>query len=148
MAQQRRNQQQRNSGRQNMSSSSESFDTDDDMATSRSQAQGQGRSQQRAQGQGQQGSKDLQTQSSGNEFLDAVTPAFTEARRFIEGSPVRAAAIGAIVGGGLMTLFATEKGRQLVKVAYDYANPMIAKYARDYVSQAAGQIAENSIAQH
>lgn len=84
---------------------------------------------------------DLQTN-----LLNAVKPAFQEFRTYVEGSPMRAAAIGAIAGGALMTLFSTEKGRQFVRLAYDYANPMIAKYAREYVSKAAGDMAESAIA--
>jgi len=83
-----------------------------------------------------------------NDILASITPAFNEARRYIEGSPVRAAAIGAVAGGLLMTIFSTEKGRQFAKMAYDYANPMVAKYARDYVSRAAGELAENAVSQH
>ena len=83
-----------------------------------------------------------------NDILAAVTPAFQEARRYIESSPVRAAAIGAIAGGVLMTLFSTEKGRSFVKLAYDYANPMVAKYAREYISEAAGNMADSALGQH
>ena len=82
------------------------------------------------------------------QILGAVTPAFQEVRTYVEGSPVRAAAIGAVAGGLLMTLFSTEKGRAFVRVAYDYANPMVAKYAREYISKAAGDMAESAIAQH
>jgi hypothetical protein len=87
-------------------------------------------------------------QSEPKDLLDAVTPAFQEARRYIEGSPVRAAAVGAIAGGVLMTLFSTEKGRSFVKVAYDFVNPMVTNYARDYISEAAGGITDSALGQH
>lgn len=81
-------------------------------------------------------------------LTSSITPAIQEARRFVDGHPVRAAAIGAVAGGLLMTLFSTEKGRGFVRMAYDYANPMVAKYAREYVSRAAGEFAENAVSQH
>lgn len=82
------------------------------------------------------------------DIMASITPALNEARRYIEGSPVRAAAIGGVAGALIMSIFATEKGRQFAKMAYDYANPMVAKYARDYVSRAAGDMAENAVSQH
>jgi hypothetical protein len=106
------------------------------------QSQGQQREGRSLQG-GQQGQQGQQP-----DILASITPAFNEARRYIEGSPVRAAAIGAVAGGLLMTLFSTEKGRQFARMAYDYANPMVAKYAKDYISRAAGDLASNAISQH
>lgn len=100
--------------------------------------------------QGRQNAKseqnDQQSETLQEQILGAVTPAFQEVRSYVEGSPVRAAAIGAVAGGLLMTLFSTEKGRAFVRVAYDYANPMVAKYAREYISKAAGDMAESAIA--
>ncbi len=100
--------------------------------------------------QGRQNAKsqqdDQQAGTLQEQILGAVTPAFQEVRSYVEGSPVRAAAIGAVAGGLLMTLFSTEKGRAFVRVAYDYANPMVAKYAREYISKAAGDMAESAIA--
>jgi hypothetical protein len=114
----------------------------------RSQGSQQARGpQQRRTGQLQQ-SQGQQTGGQKNELLEAVTPAFQEARRYIEGSPIAAAAIGAIAGGLLMTLISTEKGRSFAKAAYDYANPMVAKYARDYIAQAAGNMTEQALSQH
>lgn len=95
-----------------------------------------------------QGSDHDQSEGQPTDLLAAVTPAFQEARRYIEGSPIRAAAIGAIAGGALMTLFSTEKGRAFVKLAYDYANPMVAKYARNYISEAAGNVADSALSPH
>lgn len=82
------------------------------------------------------------------EILNAVQPAFQEVRTFVEASPLRAAAVGAVAGGLLMTLFSTQKGRAFVRMAYDYANPMVAKYAQEYISQAAGDFAKNAVSQH
>ncbi|RYZ66187.1 MAG: hypothetical protein EOP05_19490 [Proteobacteria bacterium] len=113
----------------------------DEQSETRGTRQGRGQK-----GQGRQVAARGEEQS--NDILASITPAFNEARRYIEGSPVRAAAIGAVAGGLLMTIFSTEKGRQFAKMAYDYANPMVAKYARDYVSRAAGDLAENAVSQH
>lgn len=103
--------------------------------------QGKGRSQ-----------RSMQSRDEQPDIVSSITssvgPAFQEARKYVDGHPVRAAAIGAVAGGLLMTLFSTEKGRQFVRMAYDYANPMVARYARDYVTRAAGDLAENAISQH
>lgn len=56
------------------------------------------------------------------------------ARDFMEGNPVRATLIGALVGGAVAGLFATERGRSLVTSAYAYARPMIADYARNFIN--------------
>ncbi len=126
MAQNRKNQR---------SSRDSSFESD-------SQApRGKGRQSTQVQNQSEQQTANLQEQ-----ILGAVTPAFQEIRSYVEGSPVRAAAIGAVAGGLLMTLFSTEKGRAFVRAAYDYANPMVAKYAREYMSKAAGDMTESAIA--
>jgi len=112
--------------------------------------QGQQGRQQKQAGQQQRGGQ-LQAQDQKGQSQDlwtSVKPAFDEARQYIEGSPIRAAAIGAVAGGLLMTLFSTEKGRSFVKMAYDYANPMVAKYARDFVSQQAGNMTESALSQH
>lgn len=128
---QQQQQQQRNSGRQNQNMA----------GMDRQQQQQQGRSQQRG---GQ-----LQTQGQQNQDVwSSVKPALEEAREYIEGSPLRAAAVGAIAGGLLMTLFSTEKGRSFVKMAYDYANPMVTKYAREFISQQAGDMTESALSQH
>lgn len=82
------------------------------------------------------------------DLLASVTPALQSVQRYIEGSPLRAAAIGAIAGGTLMSIFATEKGRAFARMAYDYANPMVSKYVREYVSKAAGDMADNALSQH
>ena len=116
----------------------------DDAAETRGTRQSQGR----GQGRGQSRQVAARGEEQSTDILASITPAFNEARRYIEGSPVRAAAIGAVAGGLLMTIFSTEKGRQFAKMAYDYANPMVAKYARDYVSRAAGDLAENAVSQH
>ena len=117
------------------------------------QAQGQGH----GQGQGQQaqgtrkssGQLPAQQDNGGpQDILSSIRPALDEARGYIEGSPVRAAAIGAVAGGLLMTLFSTEKGRSFVKLAYDYANPMVAKYAREFITQQAGNTVDSVLSQH
>ena len=113
---------------------------------SQTQQPQQQRSQQAQGGRRQAGQ--LQTQGQPQDLLTSIRPAIDEARGYIEGSPIRAAAIGAVAGGLVMTLFSTEKGRSFVKMAYDYANPMIAKYAREFISQQAGDMAESAIAQH
>lgn len=56
------------------------------------------------------------------------------ARNFIEGHPGRATLIGALVGGAVAGLFATERGRSLAGAAYSYVRPMIADYARDFIN--------------
>lgn len=56
------------------------------------------------------------------------------AREFVEGHPGRATLIGAVIGGALGGLFASERGRQLVRAGYSYARPMIADYARNFVA--------------
>ena len=123
------------------------MDTDDDSSMNRAQ---QSRATQKSQGQQRRGGA-LQSKQQDQGVQDIwaqVQPAITEAREYIEGSPVRAAAIGAVAGGLLMTLFSTEKGRSFVKMAYDYANPVVAKYAREFISQRAGEMTESALSQH
>lgn len=121
-------------------------DLDIEDATQSRSARGQG---QQRQGRSQ---RSMQARDEQPDLMSTITssvgPAFQEARKYVDGHPVRAAAIGAVAGGLLMTLFSTEKGRQFVRMAYDYANPMVARYARDYVSRAAGDLAENAVSQH
>ena len=112
-------------------------------AQGRQQDQQQGR--QQTQGQQRKGGQVQQSQGQGGDLWSQVQPVVSEAREFIEGSPVRAAAIGAVAGGLLMTLVSTEKGRAFMKMAYDYANPMVSKYARDFVAQRAGDIADSAL---
>jgi hypothetical protein len=88
------------------------------------------------------------SESSPQELLSSLRPALDEAREYIEGNPMRAAAIGAVAGGFLMSLFATEKGRSFVKMAYDYANPMVTKAAREFVSQTSGGMPESTLSRH
>ncbi len=158
-----KNKQQRNTGR---SQQDQDFDSQDDemmdmdSSSSSSQMRAQGRSQegrgtQRASGSqaqqrtGAQGrGGQLQAQGGQQDILASIRPALDEARTYIEGSPVRAAAIGAVAGGLLMTLFSTEKGRAFVRMAYDYANPMVAKYAREFISQQAGNMADQALGAH
>lgn len=74
--------------------------------------------------------------SSSKKSLADIDPGqlLDSARGFIEGHPGRATLIGALVGGAIAGLFATERGRELVASAYSYARPMIADYARDFIN--------------
>lgn len=66
---------------------------------------------------------------------------FESTREFIEIHPLRATLIGAALGGAVAGLFATERGRSLMRAAYSYARPFIADYARDLInSQSAGAL--------
>lgn len=107
-------------------------------------SQAQGRASGGAQGEQQQGGAQAQ---QGPDIMSSITPVFTEARNFIEGHPARAAAIGAILGGVLMTLFATPRGRSALRTAVSYANPVISKYARDYVGKLTGDLTQNALLQ-
>ncbi len=69
------------------------------------------------------------------------------ARNFIEGHPGRATLIGALVGGAVAGLFATEKGRSLVSAAYSYARPMIADYARNFINAQSQNAVEAALPQ-
>jgi hypothetical protein len=135
------------------------FESNDNQARGGQQGQqarggqnGQQQQGQQAQGQGTRksgGQLQAQQDKGGpQDILSSIRPALEEARGYIEGSPVRAAAIGAVAGGLLMTLFSTEKGRSFVKMAYDYANPMVAKYAREFISQQAGNTVDSVLSQH
>ena len=68
------------------------------------------------------------------DFMTSMRPALNEARNYIDGSPMRAAAIGAVAGGLLMSLFSTKRGRSFVEMAYRYATPMVTKYAREFIA--------------
>ena len=107
-------------------------------------SQSQGRASGGAQGEQQQGASQAQ---QGPDIMGSITPVISEARNFIEGHPARAAAIGAILGGVLMTLFATPRGRSALRTAVSYANPVIAKYARDYVGKITGDLTQNALLQ-
>jgi len=75
------------------------------------------------------------------------TQLLESAREFIEGHPGRATLIGAVIGGAAAGLFATERGRSLVRAAYSYARPMLADYARGFVNANTENAIESALPQ-
>jgi len=75
------------------------------------------------------------------------TQLLDSAREFIEGHPGRATLIGAVIGGAAAGLFATERGRSLVRAAYSYARPMLADYARGFVNANTENAIESALPQ-
>ncbi len=70
-------------------------------------------------------------------YADQLPPVVQDAYRFLDGEPVKAALLGAAIGGLVGSVIATEKGRSLVKLGLTYANPLLTNYAREV----AGKIA-------
>lgn len=68
-------------------------------------------------------------------------------RGYIEEHPGRASALGAVVGGVAAGLLASETGRSLLRASYGYARPMIADYARKFVSSQTEGAIERSLPQ-
>jgi hypothetical protein len=110
--------------------------------------QGQNQSQGQNQGQRAQGSRQGNSGRSGGQAQDFDPRQLMDsARDFIEGHPGRATLIGALVGGAVAGLFATERGRSLIGAAYSYSRPMIADYARNFISSQSGDVVERALPQ-
>ena len=133
---------------QDYTSDDQDLDIEDATQSRSARGQGQQRQARQTRAGGRLPAHGDQPQDLISSIQSSIAPTLQEARKYVDGHPVRAAAIGAVAGGLLMTLFSTEKGRSFVRMAYDYANPMVAKYAREYVSRAAGDLAENAVSQH
>jgi hypothetical protein len=104
--------------------------------------------QQQSQGPRGQGSRQGNSGRSGGQDQEFDPRQLLDtAREFIEGHPGRATLIGALVGGAVAGLFATERGRSLVGAAYSYSRPMIADYARNFISSQSGDVVERALPQ-
>lgn len=68
-------------------------------------------------------------------------------RGYIEEHPGRASAVGAVVGGVAAGLLASETGRSFLRATYGYARPMIADYARQFVSNQGEDVIQRSLPQ-
>ena len=80
-----------------------------------------------------------------NNVTDRFGPMVSNVREFLEGNPGGAAALGAIIGGAVAGLLASDRGRSLLKKSYDYAKPVLTDYARDFASKQAGDAVESTM---